>query len=226
MTERPIPGKKKDSIPKWVADSPTFAEEVRRLWTNNPNKPTSGFRRLAEYKNTLLVAAKRVVKQTKALDSPSVKLARLVSLLKLISPIHQDLPRIERLLTSYTFLRPLIHLSGSRWVDAGLEKAARDLHLSLTVSPPPLASKPNHLADLKANLPSSRAIIPSLRATPEEAERFDAEGKASIAKEFWGDVWARRASPPDQNNARSSLLLNYPKKVNASLLTSPLLTTS
>ena len=193
----------KPSIPLWLAQSSEFAAALCTVW-RPPLVCKCPFITLTKLKAALFRAA-AFARKTK-IDQASVplKLSQHICLLRLVCSRTQDTPRISRLLDFAPALSHLVSLRGGHYFDTGLETAARNLLVEASgTGSTRLTQHP--VTVLKDKLPSSKARIPHLRASQDDAPVFDEKGKSAIAKAFWSRVWAPRSTPPS-NTRRAHFL--------------------
>ena len=208
----------KPSIPLWLAQSPEFAAALGTVW-RPPLVCKCPFVTLGKLKAALFKAAACARKTKIEVASAPLKLSQHICLLRLVSSRPQDSARISRLLVLAPSLSRTVSLVGGRFLDCGLEAAARNLlvEASGAVSARPVQHPTKALKD---KLPSSKARIAHLRASLDDTPAFDIKGKSAVAKDFWSRIWAPRLTPPS-NVQRAHFLACYTKRVDSSLLDPP-----
>ena len=174
---------------------------------------------LTKFKRVLFKAASKAKKTRFESASAPLRLSQHLSLLRLITLLTQDLPRIAVILSYAPSLSDLVTFKEGRYWDTGLDSATRELLVAAS-GPPPSAAASNPVSMLKDKLPGSKARIPHLRQEQADTPCFSEAGKSSIAARFWSGVWAPRVNPPS-HSSRESFLSGYSKRVNHSLLSAP-----
>ena len=140
-------------IPTWLAQSPEFAAAMHEVW-RPPISPLCPFKALAKFKAAMFKAAALTRKVKLSNASLPLSLSQHITLLRLISTVKQDVPRIQRLLEFTTTLDALVILRDGRYYDNGLEAAAQNLLVTASAStvPPP---QPHPTTILKDKLPGT-----------------------------------------------------------------------
>ena len=200
------------SIPTWLASSPEFAANLRKLWT--PSNRAGAYSQLRSYKKVLFKAAKVTREEKIKTQSKPLSLSHHLTLLRQIQSVTQNSSTISSIISLSPSLSSLVSFVGNRWVDTGLLQAT--LGLLNEVSPPP---KP-HTSLAKAlslKAPTSRARVGPLRPSPDEEEVHSDHDRSRVAADFWGKIWAKRSNPPSHEE-RIAFLSSYPKTVNSSLI--------
>jgi len=102
------------TIPRWIAENPSFAVTVRSLWDRNRTKPNSAYKKISFLKDIMVQAAKRVTKTSRP-PQASHLIPLYIKLLRLLLPVEQDDTRIDNLLALHPQIRSLVSFSEGRW---------------------------------------------------------------------------------------------------------------
>ena len=195
-------------IPRWLAEAPEFASELKVRW--EPRENSCPFRALKAYKETLYRVAAATRKRKLESSSASLRFSHLLSLYRLISRLNQDRPRIIKILSFDPSLDSLVKLCNGRYCDDGLESAAREALLKSDSFA--TKARKNPISSIKELLPNSRVCISHLRAEPSDKPKFDLKGKTEVAKNYWEKVWAKRKEGPSAGE-KARYLDSYDKKI-------------
>ena len=209
------------SVPSWLALSPVFAENVRKLWKG----PVKGaYRSFLKFKNVLYEAASLTRKSSLSSNSLSLFFSQRLSLLRLVCSPVQDLSSINDLLSRSPPLRSLVSFIDGRWIDSGLLDSIRDPHPPGLSSRSPSSPSPptyvNVVKDLASKAPSGRSRVGGLRLDPDSPEAISDEDRSKVAASFWSKIWSARNPRPPLSELKS-FLSHYNKKVNSSLCPFP-----
>ena len=92
FTSAPSDGSKRDFIPPWLAESPTFADTLRRLSSQLSSRP---FKALKQFMKAMFVAAKVARRVKLETSSVNLKVSQRVALFKLVVHLCQDRSRTD-----------------------------------------------------------------------------------------------------------------------------------
>ena len=215
-----IPKQNKDfSCPKWIADTPGFAEKVKKHWIKHQDP----FQSLASWKKAVVNTTKAFFAMQKASAisiSGELGLAtRVIALIRAASSLRPDKDQVEALRRRHPELTDLIEQRPDGTYDFSkaisrlgtlVGDQATKFGRSLDEDDDPLPPLPSYfpgdgrdddpLSKLKELLPSSKTRLTHLKAGPAEPLTSDPAMMGDIITTYYGKVWRKdpHLAPPSE----------------------------